>query len=88
MASGATMTGWISDASCGASNANSSAASRECARNCLNNGADAVFVSDSDGKVYKIAGKVDPKKHVDYKVKVTGEVKGDTVTVEQIAKAE
>jgi hypothetical protein len=88
MASGATMTGWISDASCGASNANASAASRECAKNCLNNGADPVFVSDADGKVYKMAGKVDAKKHLDYKVKVTGEVKGDTVTVEQIAKAD
>ena len=88
MASGASMTGWISDASCGASNANSSAASRECAKNCLNNGADAVFVSDADGKVYKIGGKVDAKKHIDYKVKVTGEVKGDTITVQQIDKAE
>ena len=80
------MTGWISDASCGASNANDSAASRECAKNCLNNGAAPVFVSE--GKVYKVAGKVDVKKHVDYKVKVTGDVKGDTVTITEIAKAE
>jgi hypothetical protein len=88
LASSANLTGWISDASCGASNANATEASRECARNCLKNGADAVFVSDADGKVYKIAGKVDAKKHVDYKVKVTGDVKGDTITVQQIAKAD
>jgi hypothetical protein len=88
MAPGASMTGWISDASCGASNANGTAASRECAKNCLNNGAAAVFVSDADGKVYKIEGKVDAKKHVDYKVKVTGDVKGDSITVQQIAKAD
>ena len=54
LASGASMTGWISDASCGKSNANGSAESRECAKNCLKNGADAVFVSDADGKVYKL----------------------------------
>ena len=88
MASGASMTGWISDASCGAANANGTPASRECAKSCLKGGADAVFVSDADGKVYKIDGKVDAKKHIDYKVKVTGDVKGDTITVQQIAKAD
>jgi hypothetical protein len=87
MASAATMTGWISDASCGASNANGSAASRECAKNCINNGAEAVFVSDADGKVYKLAGKVDAKAHIEHKVTLTGAVKGDTITVQQIAKA-
>jgi hypothetical protein len=88
MASGATMTGWISDSSCGAANATAKAESRECAKNCLKNGSDPVFVSDGSNKVYKIAGKADVKSHLDYKVKVTGNVKGDTITIDQIGKAE
>jgi hypothetical protein len=88
MAVGADLTGWISDASCGASNANSSAASRECAKNCIKNGADPVFVTDGENKVYKISGKVDVKAHIDGKVKVKGDVKGDTITIEEIQKAE
>lgn len=88
MLSGASMTGWISDASCGASNANSSPASRECAKNCINNGAAPVFVSDADQKVYRISGKADVKSHLDGKVKVMGEVKGDTIAIQQIEEAE
>lgn len=81
------MTGWISDESCGAANAKGNAESRECAKNCLKNGATPVFVSDAGQKVYKLAGK-DVKTHLDYKVKVTGEIKGDTLTVREIEKAE
>lgn len=88
MAMGADLTGWISDSSCGASNANSSAASRECAKNCINNGAAPVFVTDGDNKVYKIAGKADVKAHLDGKVKVSGDIKGDTITIQQIQKAD
>ena len=80
------MVGWISDASCGASNANGEAASRDCAKRCINGGAAAVFVSEADQKVYKLEGG-DAKKHVDYKVKVTGDVKGDTIKVSEIKKA-
>ena len=87
MASGATMTGWISDASCGAANAKGDAESRECTKSCLKSGAAPVFVSDADHKVYKLAGK-DVKAHLDYKVKVTGDVKGDTLTVQDVKKAD
>jgi hypothetical protein len=88
MAFSADLTGWISDASCGASNANSSAASRECAKNCIQNGAAPVFVTEGENKVYKISGKADVKAHLDGKVKVAGDVKGDTITIRAIRKAE
>ena len=88
LAIGADLTGWISDASCGASNANSSAASRECAKNCINNGAAPVFVTEGDNKVYKISGKADVKAHLDGKVKVKAEVKGDTIAIQEIRKAD
>lgn len=83
-----TLTGWISDASCGAANASAKAEARECAKACIKNGNAPVFVSDKDGKVYKIAGKADAKAHLDYKVNVAGDVNGDTITVREIRKAD
>jgi hypothetical protein len=45
-----------------------------------------VFVSEKDQKVYKLNGKVDAKKHMDYKVQVNGDVQGDTIKVSEIKK--
>lgn len=84
----ASWTGWISDESCGAGNANATKESRECAERCIKNGAPPVFVVDKDQKVLKLSGKVDATKHLAYKVKVTGELKGDTIAVTKIEKAE
>lgn len=82
------MTGWISDASCGAGNATAEKASRECAERCIKSGAAPVFVSDADQKVYKIAGNVKVVEHLQHKVQVTGDVKGDTITIKEIKKAD
>jgi hypothetical protein len=87
IASAGSMVGWISDASCGASNGSGSAEARECAKRCIKDGADPVFVSATDNKVYKLAGKNNAKEHLDHKVQVSGEVKGDTITVTEIKKA-
>ena len=87
LASGATMTGYISDSQCGVSNGNGSKESRTCAKDCIKNGASPVFVSEKDQKVYKLAGK-DVKSHLDYKVTITGDVKGDTITVADVQKAD
>lgn len=81
-------TGWISDSSCGAANASAEAASRDCAERCIKGGAAAVLVTDGDGKVLKLAGKADINAHLRHKVKITGEVKGETLTVKSIAKAD
>jgi hypothetical protein len=89
LATAGTMVGWISDASCGSGNGNGEAASRDCAKRCINGGAAPVFVSEADQKVYKLdgGGGDAAKKHLDYKVKVTGDVKGDTIKVSEIKKA-
>jgi hypothetical protein len=87
MASAGSMVGWISDASCGATNGSGSAEARECAKRCIKDGAAPVFVSEADKKVYKLAGKADTKDHMDHKVKISGDVKGDTITVTDIKKA-
>lgn len=81
------MVGWISDSSCGASNASNKAEARECAKRCIKEGATPVFVSEADNKVYKLAGKADARNHLDHKVQINGEVKGDTITVTEMKKA-
>ncbi len=87
-ASGATMKGWISDASCGAGNANAKKESRDCAERCIKSGAAPVLVSDGDNKVYKMTGNVKVDSHLQHKVQVTGEIEGDTITVTSIKAAE
>lgn len=83
----AEMTGYISDAQCGARNANSSAESQECAKSCVKNGSPAVFVTEKDQKVYKIADQSKVTAHVGEKVVVDGSVKGDTLTVASLKPA-
>jgi hypothetical protein len=87
MASAASLTGYISDSFCGAGNGTGAAESRKCTKDCLSNGATAVFVTEKDKKVYKLAGK-DVKPMVDHKVTITGDLKGDTFTVTDVKKAD
>lgn len=89
VAGDASYVGWISDASCGAGNAGAKAESRECAERCIKGGAPAVLVTDADQKVYKLAaGKTNFVDHIKHRVKITGELKGDTLTVKEIQKAD
>lgn len=80
--------GWISDSSCGASNASGAAENRDCAERCIKEGAKPVLVTDGDGKVLTLSGKVDLKAHLRHKVKVTGDLKGETLTIKSIEKAD
>lgn len=82
------LTGWISDASCGASNANASKASRDCAHTCIKAGSKAVFVADEGGKVYQLSDAAKAAKFLDKKVKVSGKVSGDKIEVASIAYTE
>ena len=79
-----TMTGWISDASCGSGNAGSAAAKRDCAKRCIESGEAPVFVDEKDQKVYKVSDAAKAKAHLSGKVKVTGSVKGDMFTLAAI----
>jgi hypothetical protein len=83
-ASAASLTGWISDATCGAGNASSKPEARSCAESCIKGGAAPVFVTEGDGKVYKLADATKAKTHLKGKVKVTGTVKGETLTIAEI----
>jgi hypothetical protein len=88
-ASAATWTGQISDSMCGASHAKMTAAhagmtDRDCALACVKGGGKYVFVSE--GKVFKIANQDLPllQVHAGHTVQLTGEMKGDTITVSDI----
>ena len=76
--------GWISDASCGAGNAGSNQAARDCAERCIKGGAAPVFVTEKEQNVYKLTNAELAKQHLKGKVQVTGELKGDTLHIAKI----
>ncbi len=82
---GATWSGTISDAMCGAKHADASPESQKCAQTCVKeHGAEPVFVVGD--KIYKIAdaSKTKVMPHVGHKVTISGKLDGDTVTVNSI----
>jgi hypothetical protein len=83
-ASAAEWKGWISDSTCGAGNAGSGKAERECADRCIKNGAAPVFVTEKDNKVYQVSDADLAKKHIDGKVLISGEIKGDKIMIAKI----
>ena len=81
---GMELTGWISDASCGAGNGNGSAGSRACAKSCIKDGSAPVLVTDGDGKVYHFTNGDLAKTHFDAKVKITGDIKDGKLIIAKI----
>jgi hypothetical protein len=83
---GAEWTGYISETHCGAAHQDGSAASVQCVKGCIRDGAQAVLVVD--GKVVKISntGQV-PEALYGLKVKVSGELKGGAIEIATIAAA-
>jgi hypothetical protein len=86
-----TWTGQISDSMCGASHAKMIAGhpeakmtERDCALACIKAGGKYIFVTD--GKVYKIANQdlALLQVHAGHTVQLTGDMKGDTITVSNI----
>lgn len=84
-----TLKGKVSDAMCGAKHAagehgTKKMTDRECVEGCVKGGEKYAF--SADGKVFKIANQdhADLKAHAGHEVMLTGEVKGDTITVTKI----
>jgi len=73
-------TGYISDSKCGAKGAKDEHA--DCAVKCVKAGASPVFVTGD--KVYKIDDLSKVQDHIGHKVTITGELKGDTVQVQDV----
>jgi Protein of unknown function (DUF5818) len=81
-----TWTGWITDDHCGAKGAKAEHAN--CAEKCLGGGAKLVFYNTADEKLYTLDNQDLAKQHIGHEVKVTGELEGEAIKVESIAKAE
>jgi hypothetical protein len=86
----ATMTGTISDSKCGATHKamkehDAKLTDTACTEACVKGGAKYVFASG--GKVYQIENQNDPQlaANAGRTVKLTGDIKGDTITVSQVA---
>ena len=85
-----TWTGKISDSMCGASHAKMMAqhkdakTDRDCTLACIKDGGKYVFVSS--GKVYNIENQdlALLQEHAGHTVRLTGEMKGDTITVSKV----
>src|SRR3982751_3094253 len=90
LAADKTWTGKISDAKCNGTHAKAEHGAQadsdhDCVGKCVEGGAKYVFVSG--GKTYQIANQdfADLKAHGGHKVALTGEMKGDSITVSKIA---
>ena len=79
-ASAASVTGYISDAGCGAKRGAKAASDAHagCAEKCIKGGAAAVLVTE-EGKVYKITDQAKVTDHAGHKVTIEGDVEGDTI---------
>jgi len=84
-----TWTGKIADSACGAKHEEAAEgqgvmADRECTQACVRGGSKYVLVVD--GKVFQIANQdlKDLATHAGHAVKMTGELKGNTITVSKI----
>jgi hypothetical protein len=73
--------GFVEDTNCAGKPAMKEDA--ECAKKCIKGGSPAVLVGE-DGKIYKIANQDKIVAHAGEKVTVTGDVKGDTITVASV----
>ena len=86
-----TWTGTISDAMCAGAHGDKGGTQQkdhDCSVACAKKaGGSYVFVNDKDKKVYKISNQkmAELETHAGHKVELTGELKGDTITVSKIA---
>jgi hypothetical protein len=78
----ASMKGWVSDAKCAAKGAAADHAS--CAKGCVRGGEKAVFVNDSDGKVYPIANQDSVKDHVGDHVQIMASTADGALNVSKV----
>ncbi len=69
------MTGWVSDAMCGAKGTNASHAA--CAKKCIGGGEAVVFVTDKDQQVMKVANPDSLKDHAGEHVQIEASTNSD-----------
>ncbi len=73
--------GFVEDSACAAKPAMANNA--QCAKSCIKRGDSAVLVT-AEGKVYKVANQDKITSHAGETVTVTGSIKDDTITIEDV----
>lgn len=82
------ITGYISDAHCGATHNAPSAANTSCLNKCIKGGSDAVLVKDGKVLQFDADSKAKAKAYAGENVKIDGTMNGDVVTINSIDKAQ
>ena len=82
------ITGYVSEAGCGAKHSTVSAANTKCIEGCLKKGSDPVLVSEGKVMKFDADSKEKAKAFAGQNVKIDGTLDGDTVKVTSIDKAE
>jgi hypothetical protein len=82
------MTGYISEAGCGAKHSAVSAANTKCVEACIKKGSDPVLVSDGKVMKFDADSKEKAKAFAGQSVKIDGTMDGDVVKITSIDKAE
>ncbi len=80
-----TFTGSIGDSMCGAKHMPGESA-KDCTLGCVKDGSKYILI-DPSGKIYQLSDQKTPEKFAGANVKVTGTLKGDTITVTSIVAA-
>lgn len=75
---GDTVNGWVTDAKCGAKGVGK----EDCARKCIEKGAQIVVVTDNDQKVLTVENPDALKEHIGHHVAITGHTTADSIHVE------
>ncbi len=81
-----TYVGNIGDSMCGAKHMMPGASDKDCTLACIKEGAKYILI-DPSGKIYQLSDQKKPEQFAGAKVKVTGTLNGDTITVTSIAAA-
>lgn len=82
------ISGFVSDSHCGAAHNAPSAASTACINKCLKGGSDPVLVSNGKVMQFDSDSKAKAKSFAGENVKIDGTMNGDTVTINNIEKAQ
>jgi hypothetical protein len=82
-----TFVGSIGDSMCGAKHMMPGESDKDCTLECVKGGAKYILI-DPSGKIYQLSDQKKPEQFAGAKVKVTGTLKGATISVDSIVAAE
>ena len=82
------ITGYVSEAGCGAKHSTVSAANTKCVEACIKKGSDPVLVIDGKVMKFDADSKEKAKAYAGQNVKIDGTMDGDVVKITSIDKAE